>query len=304
MWCVMWKAKGQMELEQLFTQHLYTLPAWLCSLVVLGTNLMSQFGHHGVDTRYVSPKERFSMWRCSQQQSCHGSCSSYCVPKVHFGNSAIEVTPDLQGDLLKASVNCSESLGGNHKQQFTSSHLEIPPELSKPAAQQDWVWCWFWEGQPGGTSARWKLVALSLIGGEFNFGNEPGTFQFLIRFAQRLTQQIFTWQTARSIPVAVDWNHFCCYPGTGEQGHLKVMVAKEMRQGSNWWFSDILLGKRSVQLLLVDPTWTMIYSGHFLVLHGTGAAPWRRFPKGYLGFAQALGDAEHLSEISLPPLCL
>lgn len=63
MWCVMWKAKGQMELEQLFTQHLYTLPAWLCSLVVLGTNLMSQFGHHGVDTRYVSPKERFSMWR-------------------------------------------------------------------------------------------------------------------------------------------------------------------------------------------------------------------------------------------------
>lgn len=59
--------------------------------------------------------------------------------RVLLGNPTIEVTPDLQGDLLKALVNSSESLGGNHKQQFTSSHLEIPPELSKPAAQQDWI---------------------------------------------------------------------------------------------------------------------------------------------------------------------
>lgn len=50
-----------MKLEQLFSQHLYTLPARLCSLVVLSTNLMSYFGLQSVDIRYISPKERFSM---------------------------------------------------------------------------------------------------------------------------------------------------------------------------------------------------------------------------------------------------
>lgn len=56
-----------------------------------------------------------------------------------LGNPAIEVTSDLQGDLLRASANSLHSLGGKYKQQFTSLHLEIPPVFSKPAVQQDWI---------------------------------------------------------------------------------------------------------------------------------------------------------------------
>lgn len=56
-----------------------------------------------------------------------------------LGNPTIEVTSDLQGDLLRASANFFHSLGGKHKQQFTSLHLEIPPVFSKPAVQQDWI---------------------------------------------------------------------------------------------------------------------------------------------------------------------
>lgn len=59
--------------------------------------------------------------------------------QVLLGNPAIEVTSDLQGDLLRASANSLHSLGGKHKQQFTSLHLEIPPVFSKPAVQQDGV---------------------------------------------------------------------------------------------------------------------------------------------------------------------
>lgn len=167
----------------------------------------------------------------SQERSCHGRRSSYCDPRFLLASAPWKSCHWcyfwLASDLLRASANSLHSLRRKHKQQFTSLHLEIPPVFSKPAVQQDWIWCWFWEGQPGGTATWWKLVALSLIGGEFNFSNEPGTFQFLIRFAQWLTQQIFTWQTAQSIPVAVDWNHFCCCSHTGKQGHMKVIVARE-----------------------------------------------------------------------------
>lgn len=142
----------------------------------------------------------------------------------------------------------------------------------------------FGEGHPGGTSAWWKLVALSLIGGEFNFSNEPGTFQFLIRFAQWLTQQIFAWQTAQSIPVAVDWNHFYCYSHTGQQGHLKVIVAGEMYQDSNacCCFSKICLGKglsSSSHLILSE---LRRLCGLHCATSDTpwaGSSFWRSFPK-------------------------
>lgn len=194
------------------------------------------------DIRHIGPKERFRIWRWEFVKVPTDPRNDLAI-----GDIPVTVSPDFswqgapwksyhptkllltrQGDLLRASANSLHSPGGKHKQKFTSLHLEIPRVFSKPAVQQDWIWCWFWEGQPGGTSTWWKLVALSLIGGEFNFSNEPGTFLFLIRFAQWLTQQIFTWQTAQSIPVPVDWNHVCCYSHTGKQGHLKVIVAREM----------------------------------------------------------------------------
>lgn len=72
--------------------------------------------------------------------------------QVLLGNLTIEVISVLQGDLLRAPANSFPSLGGKAQHQFTSLHLEIPPVLSEPAVQQDWIRCWFWEGQPGGTS--------------------------------------------------------------------------------------------------------------------------------------------------------
>ena len=59
--------------------------------------------------------------------------------QVLLGNPTIEVTSDLQGDLLRASAKSLHSLRGKHKQQFTSLHLEIPPVFSKCAVQQDWI---------------------------------------------------------------------------------------------------------------------------------------------------------------------
>lgn len=130
-----------------------------------------------------------NLYRCHRpQEQSQGrevaiAASSVFSQRALTENPSTEVAFASLGDLLSASAISLQCLGESTSSNSLPCTWKALRRPAAPAISRTGV-AVFGEGQPGGSAVWWKLVALSLIGGEFNFSNEPGTFLLLIRFAR------------------------------------------------------------------------------------------------------------------------